>query len=153
MDKPFVFKEGKRKGKSIERMMLEDYSFLVWYLGRIRELKKSSSQGRLEKHLEWIISKGETRTAVVSCRFCQERPIEYFSIRYSYASDFSVSMHYTACKDCKHNLRENNTIILPLKFSSLKNLKREKKEVVSLFKEAFGLKGLRKEGLFRFFKS
>ena len=155
---PYVFKGGKRKGVVLESLMFKDYGFLLYLLAKIRKEKKSEGKNELERHLEWVLARGEDRKPKALCPQCGKKRVEYFSVAYSHF-DFSVGPHYTCCDspDCAEKVKGmamKRVALDPFRFSVMKNFrsKTDQKRIGNLFKWAFGLEGqLRREKLFSFF--
>ncbi len=160
-DGPYVFQTGKRKGVSVESLMFNDYGFILFLLSKIRKEKKGEGEkNKLERHLEWIIARGEDRETEALCPQCKERRVRYFSVVYSF-NDFSAAPYYTCCDNRRcierlEGMAMKSVSFFPFKFSVLKRFrsKADKKRISSIFKWAFGLEPpLRKEKLFKFFSS
>jgi len=160
-DGPYVFKTGKRKGISVELLMFNDYGLILFLLSKIRREKKEGGQkNELEKHLEWIVARGEDRETEALCPHCRENKVKYFSVAYSF-NDFSAAPYYTCCDNRKcieklEGMTMGKASFFPFQFSVLKRFrsKADKKRISNIFKWAFGLEApLRKEKLFKFFSS
>ncbi|MEA2092892.1 MAG: hypothetical protein U9P61_02915 [Patescibacteria group bacterium] len=139
--------------------MFEDYQFLNWFY-----YKKINSNGgeknRLEKHLCWLLEKGENRQTKMICPYCKKRYIAYFSVLFSSGNDFSVDPCYTCCEDCTDELvatavgKGKVSSLLPIKFSSLLLFwkKVDQKRIARIYRTFFQLpKKLGKKQAFNFF--
>jgi len=156
---PYIFKGGKRKGVVLESLMFKDYNFLLYLLAKIRKEKgDSENKNELEKHLEWLLARGENRETKALCPQCGKKRVVYLSVAYS-RFDFSAGPYYTSCenRECIERLRGMATksiALYPFRFSTLKNFrsKTDQKRIGNIFKWAFGLPSpLRRERLFAFF--
>lgn len=161
---PYVIQSGKREGKVLELLMFNDYSFLRWHLGKIRQKHSGGAKNRYHRHLEWLMDKGESREPKMKCPICGQRAVKYFSVRFSRGTRrFSISPRYTCCKDsdCQDMLRagafgDNLQYFRPL-FSNITRItkfKVEQKRIADLYKEIFNLstKRLTRKAAFKFFK-
>ncbi len=152
----YEFKSGKRKGKVLELLMFEDYNFLHWFYHN--KIKGGKEKNRLERHLEWLLSRGEDRQPKMLCPQCNEEPVKYFSVLHSF-NDFSIGTFYTCCekKECKERLRGmaagKSITLYQFKFSILRRFnKTDAKRVAELYKRVFQLpKPLRREVAYKFF--
>lgn len=162
--KPYVIKGGKRKGKALELLMFNDYGFLRWHLAKIKKMKSGTGKNEYEKHLEWLLKRGEDRKPKMICPICGEKRVQYFSIRRSRGGyDFSISPSYTCCEkeECRSKLRAKALggpvqLVRP-KFSNIlryAKLKRDRKRIADLYKEIFMLPTTRltRKRAFQFFK-
>ena len=146
-DEPYVFKHGKRAGKSLEKLMFDDYEFLNWYYHDLNKRSKGGEKTELHKHLEWLLKRGQTRKPKMLCPQCGQRPVTRFSIIF-YSDGISIGTVYTCCdaESCKDEidiLASGNTYqLLPFHFIVLNRLrtKGEKLELAELFKHVFKLK-------------
>jgi len=157
---PYRIKSGKRKGKVLELLMFNDYSFLLWMFQKLERVSKGG-KNELHLHLEWLIKKGETRQPKITCPQCGKRPVRYFSVVYERGGDFSIGPYYTCCEDpkCIYELRaqalDKSPQFLPFYFSVIKNfqLKFDQKRIANLFLEVFELpKPLTRKIAFKFFR-
>ncbi len=143
-----------KKGKTLELMMFSDYTELCKWL----QQTESAFTGKREKnnyhrHLEWLLKrKGEDRSPVMLCSFCEKNVVQYFTIRFSYNNEISVSPEHTYCHKCVE-FAEGPP--LPFKFSVLKGKsKQDQEKIISLFKQVFQIKKpLTKKKAFQFFDS
>ncbi len=161
---PYVIKNGKRKGLSLEKLMFSDYRFLLLMqrvLDKKKEVNPFSHQNEFEQHLRWILTKGENRTAVKVCPQCKERHVRFFSAEIS-EGELSIGVNYTSCgeEECLQKLKslslKGHLLIFPFKFSSMAYfaMNRERKEIADLFKIAFEIpRRARAKTLFRFFST
>lgn len=161
---PYVIKSGKRKGKSLEVLMFNDYSFLRWHLSKIRKERKGNQpMNEYQRHLEWLMIQGESRQPEMVCPICGTRKVKYFSVRYSKGTKrFSIGLNYTVCdrKKCQEMLKGaafgNPIQLLKPKFSNITKISRlrcEQKRITNLYREIFNLQGrLTKKKAFEFFK-
>ncbi len=157
----YAFKSGKREGKTVEGLMFDDYGFLLFLRRKIKNNSSGKNSNRLERHLEWILSRGEDRETSMLCPYCRKRKVSRFSVKYSH-EDFSIGPQYTCCdfEECADKLRALSfggyVELLPFKFSSITRFssKRDRRAVVSLFKTVFGMSPpLRRDKLFKFFSA
>ncbi len=152
---PYIIQSGKNAGKVLELMMFENYGLLYWMFRQGR--------GRRDDfylHLAWLLRQGESLQPKMTCPQCQERPVQFFSVRYSRYSgrDFSVGVLYTYCEECRKNVDTQGEPIqiLPFHFSSLNQFYSGsgQKEIVGLFRQVYDLpKPLSREQAFEFFNS
>ncbi len=167
-NKPYIFQSGKREGKALEVLMFNEPGFIPWQLNLIRKRKNGSNKNALEKHLEWLIAKGETREPQMICPQCNKERVEYFSVRYSYdGRDFSISPAYTCCDSarCTEKLKAmaggRGPHFFRIRWSSITRVttrKSDQKRVADVFRHIFNLpygKGSRltAEKAFEFFSS
>jgi len=156
---PYVIKSGKRKGKSLENLMFDDFLFLRWFLDVLNKKHQGGQKNEMHRHLEWLMHQGTNRKPVMLCPQCGQRPVTRFSmIRYS--SGISIGTIYTCCDNdhCKDEIDamaiSHTYQLYPFSFAVLKtiNVKFDCKELTDLFRKAFGLEGrLTKEKAFAFF--
>lgn len=140
---PYVFQSGKRRGRTLELLMFEDYQFLNWFYNQ--KIKScNGNKNCLEKHLSWLLEKGEDRQPKMICPHCKKRSIAYFSVLFSSSGDdFSVDPYYTCCEDCTDELIAmaggKMPSLLPIKFSSLLFFRRkgDRKRVAKMYRTLF----------------
>ncbi len=138
---PYTFQSGKRKGRTLELLMFEDYQFLSWFYSQKVKSDNGNKNG-LEKHLEWLLKRGEDRTPKMICPHCKKRSIAYFSVLLS-GNDFSINPYYTCCEDCTDELVSmaagKTPSLLPIKFSSLLFFRKkgDRRRVAKMFRILF----------------
>ena len=161
---PYVIQSGKRKGKALEVLMFNDYSFLRWHFSKI-EKRYSSDKGRNDyhRHLIWLLKRGENRQPKMTCPVCGEDKVSHFSVRFSRGTRrFSIGSRYTCCKStsCQKMIRAgtfgDNVYFYEPKFSNvvkITKMKGEQKRITDLYRQIFNLEGrLTREKAFQFFK-
>jgi hypothetical protein len=156
---PYIFQSGKHVGQSAELLMFDDYGTLRWMLSKMESA--GGRQNVLHQHLAWLMQRGENRQTKMICPRCGTRPVQLFSVRYSYGGrDFSIGSTYTCCKMevCRQALysmsAENLPTFMSFRFSRLMNfgLRSDRLRVAEIFKEAFDLpKPLTRDAVFQFF--
>jgi hypothetical protein len=154
----YEIKEGKNKGKVLERLMFQNYSWLLWMLSFIR---KKGNPGRnkntLEKHLEELIKRGENRETIALCPQCREREVKYLSvIRSPYG--VSAGIGFTCCDDegCIRKIEGmamKDPEFLPFRFSIIRTFgsRSDQKIIANVLKWGFELRKLTKKELFTLF--
>lgn len=103
---PYTYRSGKRKGQCLELLMFTDYDFLNWqynYIAKNSDPKREKN--RLEKHLKWLLDRGEDRVPQMVCPQCGEKKVEKFAVRRSNGL-ISIGPGYTICdsETCKEKL-------------------------------------------------
>lgn len=155
---PYCFKTGKRAGKCIEKLMFDNYTYLVWQMKEITK-KPNNFKNELHEHLEWLLKKGEDRQPKMVCPQCGQKPVKYFSIITSYCG-ISVRKDFTCCgsSGCQTKLlgmaAGNHAKLEPFKFSVLQRLATniDRKQLLGVYREAFDLPNrITKEIAFQFF--
>ncbi len=159
-EKPYVYKEGRMRGMSMARLMFENYSFLHSSYLSIKDINPTSEK---EKHLKWIIERGENRPPLEKCKQCYVLMAVRFLVSYS-KNRFFVSPNLISCdrSECKKKLmdqvKEANGISLNFVFSSMLKIieitgKESSQMILSgLYKEIFNIpKNATDEDLFKFF--
>jgi len=159
-DGPYTIQSGKRKGKSLETLMFQEYGFVKFMYVLLKEkTEEGTEKNELHRHLEWLLQKGEDREAKKYCPFCKERKAKYFSVRFT-GNDFALSSQYICCEShaCFSKIiglsGDKRPIIYPFKFSVLERFKRkaDEKRVIKLLKDVFLLpEKIGKENAFKFF--
>lgn len=141
---PYIFQSGKNRGKMAAILMFKDYRLLHFLLERLNKESRGSKKNRLHEHLLWLMSRGDNRRPVTMCRFCNKKPVKYFSVVYS-DSGISVGLNFTCCEDCKGELTKGTALKVPqfylLTFRSilLFSRKSDQRQVVRLLREVYGL--------------
>lgn len=152
---PYLFKTGSRKGLSVERLMFTEYPFLCFLYAKMNQ-EESKNPNRLQKHLEWILARGENRETRILCPQCGENSVKFFSVRISSAG-MSIGPRYTSCgeRDCLRvlaSMANAPTQVKEFKFSVLDGMgKKERKKVAFLFQQVFKIPRLEKKKIFDFF--
>jgi len=130
----YKYKSGKREGEVVELLMFKDYDFLFWHLSKIKKEKnQKGNKNGYEKHLEWILEKGETRKVKAVCPQCNENRATKFSALFSYdRKTFSIGHKYISCneKKCLKKIIQKDgrlQLICEIKFSSIPQVTRNKK--------------------------
>ena len=157
---PYVIGSGKRAGKTLENLMFDDYSHLIWLLNFLRNKAKGNSKNKLHTHLEWLLRRGQGRKPKMLCPHCKQRIVTRFSVLGGGSRGISVGAYYTCCDDdaCKDKIDSeasgNSYRFLPFDFIVLKQFqaKFDQKQITDLFRCVFELpKPLKKEKAFAFF--
>lgn len=140
---PYLFKNGKRAGMSLEILMFQDYPFLKWLYQELERKPIKKKRNGLHLHLEWLIKRGEEIESNIDCPICGIRKIKFFYVRRSYG-DISTGILFTSCEnqECIKEIEGMSFNVFPerhqLKFSSLARFKGgELKTVAKLYKKAF----------------
>ncbi|MBU4348352.1 hypothetical protein KJ671_02550 [Patescibacteria group bacterium] len=149
---PYIFKTGKRKGKSLEELMFENYSWLDYMLKNMNSnLKEFSKLNSFHLHLRWLMARGEDRVSTQSCFCCLSKRVEFFA--YSYRE----KKYFTACEDviCRGKIlaKANSR---PLKFSSILEFSYPSRLFIAKFLREMFLpccKKLTADELFKFFSA
>ncbi len=167
--RPYIFRSGKMKGLSLEKLLFLDYDYLHSLKERLeKERDCATIKGRtpMEIHLEWVLDRAEKVETKMECPHCKEWKVKYFLLYSDRRGKKEVSPYYTSCEKegCLEELRhlfskvidsKGKGELLPFRFSVLKNFtrKEEKRKVRNLFKRTFGLpKQARKEHIFDLLK-
>ncbi|MCF7845521.1 MAG: hypothetical protein K9M12_02035 [Candidatus Pacebacteria bacterium] len=156
---PYTFQSGKRRGRTLELLMFEDYQFLNWFYHQ-KINGSGGGKNRLEKHLGWLLEKGENRKPKMMCPHCRKYPVAYFSILFSAnGNDFSAGSYYSCCEDCIDELKamafEKTPSLLPIRFSSLLlfRKKEDRRRIAKMYRIFYQLPGkMGKKKAFNFFK-
>jgi hypothetical protein len=156
----FKVSSGKKKGKILERLMFENYSWLDW-MGRFlnAKLKEGSKKNNFHLHLEALLQRGEELETVTLCPQCEQREVRWMSVIISpYGYGISAYSMYTCCDhgECIDKLRTGATktpSFLPFQFSVLRNFKGiDAKMIASVLKWGFGLeKPIKEKDLYKLF--
>ncbi len=163
-EEPYIFKNGQKQGKAVEILMFQDF----FYLDRLYKKMEENYRGlqgknELHKHLEWIMARTREVKPIKLCRFCQERPIAYISIRRS-KSGTVISHHFACCNDpaCSKKLSaelgSGNPQLVPANLFSLRlrifNKTWKRRQFLGLLRFIYGLEGrLTAQKAFEFFKN
>jgi hypothetical protein len=154
----YEIKNGKNQGKVLERMMFQNYSWILWMLSFIRKKgDPDRDKNTFERHLEEILKKGENRETVAICPQCKKNVVSYLSvIRSPYG--VSAGPGFTCCHDEKcinelRNMAMKDPEFLPFRFSILKTFsnRSDQKIIANVLKWGFGLEKLTKKDLFNLF--
>lgn len=143
---PYFLRSGDRMGKSLEELMFENYSVLM-----VMRSKITVAKNEMQKHLLWLLARGEDRIASQICEHCGKEKITHFA--YSY----SEHKYYKGCNSilCMGVLL-SKAKRYPLKFSSIARFAWGSRPYVSaFFKSVFfpGCKNPTAEQLFEFFSA
>ena len=156
---PYIFKSGKRIGRSVEAMMFTDYSLINWM--RNKRIAAGGLPDALHRHLNWIFKRDEELQAPNICSFCQARPVRLFSARGDSSFGYSMGSEYVCCadRDCIAALSKGDpkVRIVPLKFSSTLHfsLRSDQRQVGELLKGIFlpDMGRLNPQRIFELFRS
>lgn len=153
---PEIMPFGKMKDKSVEQILLQDYSYFVYIMDNI-PIKKPSLRQRFD-FVEHVANNFKSKKSCVRC----SNPAKYVSIyRNWYMGSQSSSLAYIYCSsECWQNdptgAEPNKISLEPLKFrTALSDTKCDTNELVKMLQECMGLKSGRKtrEYLEEFFNS
>jgi hypothetical protein len=153
---PYVIQSGKKKGKSVEQLMLSDYGWLRYMHGLLKK-KSSGGKNQLHEHIEWALGRGENITLKKLCPQCGKRPAVFFSVLGSQRFGYSMSSAYTCCDDrsCIEKLKsqgiEKVPTLLKIVFSSSMKfrLKHDQRQITKIIRNCMMLpKRVTKEKLF-----
>jgi hypothetical protein len=154
----YEIKSGKSKGKVLERLMFQNYSWILWQLSFIRKKgDPDRKKNQMERHLEEILKRGENRETTAICPQCKESCVSYLSvIRSPYG--ISAGIGFTCCdnESCirkVEGMAMKTPEFLPFRFSILKTFsnKSDQKIIAGVLKWGFGLKKFTKKELFALF--
>ncbi|MEK7478809.1 MAG: hypothetical protein AAB626_02730 [Patescibacteria group bacterium] len=142
---PYFLKSGKRIGKSLEELMFEDYSMLL-----VMRSKITVAKNEMQKHLLWLMDRGEDRVATLPCPYCKEKNLSFF------AYSFKERKYYTCCDNWYPCIGEvlSKAQRFPLKFSSIARFQwASRPYIMAFFKSVFfpGCENLTAQQLFEFF--
>jgi hypothetical protein len=141
---PYIISKGKKRDKSLEQLMFQDYDWLVWMRNY---LTKQQPEGNvLLAHITWVLEQGDTRQTRVLCPQCNQRFIQFFSVRGDSTYGYSMGGMYACCAatPCQQQLiaqsLEKTPTLFPLQFSVIEKFhKKDRPQVVRTLKECFGL--------------
>ena len=149
---PYILKNGKRKGKSLEELMFENYSWLDFMLKNMNfNLKEFSKLNNLHLHLRWLMARGEDRKTNQVCPHCGVGHVKFFAYSYK-EKNFFMACDKIICRG--EILAKASSH--PLKFSSVLDFNSPSRPYVLYFlKKIFLLdhKDLTAEKLFNFFSA
>lgn len=131
----------KHKGKTPERVAVEEYCYLPWILGRGIQRKD------LKKRVEDVIYALDNFSSSYSCSAC-DQPAEYMSIALNLPYGLSASTSFIYCDDREHQRNAfsyEKARIYPIKFSILEGFpafpKWVRKDIAKVLWELTGLDG------------
>lgn len=159
---PYAIKSGRKIGETLEHLMFIDYGWLIYMRDLLNKKKSSKEKSKFHKHIEWVLTKGETRQAKMLCPQCNTKPVVYFTVLGERRHGYSMSFVYTCCDDdaCKQKLIaqgiEKTPTLMPIAFSSIMRfgVKHDQKQVVKILRKCYELPDrLTKEICFAFFKN
>lgn len=140
------------KGETLELKMFSDYQNLLWQYNQA--LKKAVLTG-YQKHLIWLLQRGEDREIKMICRHCNKHKVAYFTYFKEEEVLYANSLKEVRCEACSYG-REHQ---LPFKFSSLRHFHVYGQtnflhNILPLFSKVFSLPARKtKEFAFTFFKT
>lgn len=147
-------------GSSAEEHMFTDYRGLSRLFNQKKD-SKAKKDNALCRHLRWLLSRGEDRTAQYMCPQCNAKPVRYFSVLGNTQEGYSIDLAYTCCDEnaCKKKIlnlesKERVPTLLYLQFSAFLAFKNatDQKKFAKLIKAAFDLpQTVNKEIAFDFF--
>lgn len=144
---PYVFGSGRRAGKVVEVLMFKDYSFLCWLLEKMRKESTNGGKNKLQRHLEWILEKGEKLPVQSLCPHCKEKPISRISVIGNERDGYTMGFNFTCCDSARCLEKVRNMAgrempkILPVKFSSLRKFRRgtDQEQLAKLLRSIFNV--------------
>ena len=130
----YVYKSGKRKGKSPAQLTFTDPSFLIWHANKLNQSCKHQPN-KLHLHYQWLIKQANKTKPVQICPQCGQKPIRFMSIRHSH-SGMSFGATYCYCKDCVQDYQNSGLEIKAIKFGFLKDFqeKQSKQDFKNMIK-------------------
>ncbi len=151
-------KSGKKKGKLLEGLMFDNYTWLLWMLNfRNNRLGEGSRKDNFHLHLERLIQRGEEIKPSEICPQCDQRRVKYMSVLTS-TSGMSAYPAFTCCDntECVDKLRWQATRepqFYPLKFSVIKRFgnRTDQGMISNVLKWSFEIEKLTEKSLFELF--
>ena len=160
-DGPYRMKTGKKVGKCLELLVINEYSWVNYVVGRFRHDNIGRNNSFFDRAVQ-LLEKAEDRQPKMLCPHCEQKPVKYFSVLGTDKFGYSVGPAYTCCgsKDCLDKVYSMAAGKPPqfyeFKFSvlSLFRHKADRRQIVELFKIVFGLpKRLTAQFAFEFFQN
>ncbi len=151
-------KSGKKKGKLLEGLMFDNYTWVRYMLDLLNaKLKEGSEKNNFHLRLEALLKRGEELEAVALCPQCEQRKVKYMSVLTS-TSGMSAYPVFTCCEntECVDRLKWQATRepqFYPLKFSVIKRFKNKTDQgmIANVLKWAFKIEKLTEKELFKLF--
>lgn len=161
---PYIIQSGKRKGKALELLMFDDYSFLVWWHRVMKQnvRRNGGQKNEAHKHLEWLFERGENRVATHFCPRCRQQAVAFISVVQSCSGEVSIGQLWTCCdsevcmKIVASEAFDKPQYFIPLKFSSMNKFASRyyQRQVAGLLRWAFDLPDrLTRQRAFDFFSA